>query len=421
LLDPNETPYHEPLGGGLSIRTARDERDVERVARLNGVIHDEGVIGLTRALALHYPGMRGRDLVFVEDEASGEVISSLCLVPWTVIYEGIRLPVGELGIVGTLESHRRRGLVRRQVAYFKRRMAERGCLLSLIQGIPYYYRQFGYEYAIPLEGGLRFTARDLPPAPETGLRFRPATVGDVQTLAHLYDEAARDLAFNTARDEAVWRYLFQHTPGTETEAETLIIEDEGGRSTGYLRLPAHHFDDELAVNECSRLGYDAAVATLGHAAMLAAQRNAPGVRLNLPRDCTLARAARAFGAHDLGAYAWQIHVPDVAALLQVIGPALESRIAASPFAGLTKDVPLCFYQDSVVLRFAGGRLVEVVRGRPAEGEINLPPHAFTPLLFGHHSLDELRAVYPDVSVDRAWRLLVETLFPKVTAFLYPSY
>lgn len=421
MLDPNETPYCEPLGGGLWIRTACDGHDVERVSHFNGAIHGEGVAGMTRNLAIHYPGMRGRDLIFVEDEASGEVISSLCLIPWTLVYEGVRLPVGEMGIVGTLESHRRRGLVRAQVAFFRRRLAERGCQLSLIQGIPYFYRQYGYEYAIPLEGCLRFTGRDLPPATEARFSFRPAVLDDIPLLARLYDEAGCDLPIRTARDETVWRYLFQHTPGTETEAETLVIEDEGGRVAGYLRLPAHHFFDELTVNETSRLGYDAAVATLHHTVALGAERQAPGVRLNLPPDCTLSRAARAFGAHDMGVYAWQIHVPDLAAFLRAIGPALEQRIAASPFAGLTKDVPLSFYQESVVLRFAGGRLAEVVRGGPAEGEINLPPYAFTPLLFGHHSLDELRAAYPDVSVDRAWRLLVETLFPKATGFLYPSY
>jgi len=421
LLDPNETPYCETLGGGLWIRIAQDESDVERVAQLNGAIHGEGVAGMTRNLATHYPGMRGRDLIFVEDEASGEVISSLCLIPWTLVYERVRLPVGEMGIVGTLESHRRRGLVRAQVACFKRRLAERGCLLSLIQGIPYFYRQYGYEYAIPLEGCVRFTGRDLPPAPQAHFSFRPAALEDVPLLTRLYDEAACDLPIRTARDEAVWRYLFQHTAATETETETLLIEDEGSRVAGYLRLPAHHFFDELTVNETSRLGYDAALAALHHTVALAAERRAPGVRLNLPPDSTLSRAARAFGARDMGAYAWQIQIPDPAAFLRAIGPALEQRIAASPFAGLTKGLPLCFYRESVVLRFAGGRLAEVVRGGPAEGEINLPPHAFTPLLFGHHSLDELRAAYPDVSVDRAWRLLVETLFPKVTGFLYPSY
>ena len=92
-----------------------------------------------------------------------------------------QIPVGEMSLVGTAEPYRRRGLVRAQVHQFKRRLAARGCLLSLIQGIPYYYRQFGYTYALPLEGGLIVNPRELPPIAR-GYTFRSATVEDIPLL-----------------------------------------------------------------------------------------------------------------------------------------------------------------------------------------------------------------------------------------------
>jgi hypothetical protein len=133
------------------------------------------------------------------------------------------------------------------------------------------------------------------------------------------------------------------------------------------------------------------------------------------------RAARSYGAHDLGTYAWQIHLPDVAGLLRAIGPVLERRVAESPFAGLTREVQLCFFRESVRLTFAVGRLADVAADGPAEGEINLPPQAFTPLVLGQKSIEELRTAYPDVHVGREWRLLLETLFPQVTGFIYSPY
>jgi len=36
-------------------------------------------------------------------------------------------------------------------------------------------------------------------------------------------------------------------------------------------------------------------------------------------------------------------------------------------------------------------------------------------------VDELRQAYPDVGVSPAWRLLVDTLFPRVRSFLYTVY
>ena len=88
------------LENGLILRTAASERDVERVAVFDGKIHGELVETMTRHLFLHHPNTSFDDLIFVEDEQSGEVVSSLCLIPWTWRYEEVEIPAGEMGIVG---------------------------------------------------------------------------------------------------------------------------------------------------------------------------------------------------------------------------------------------------------------------------------------------------------------------------------
>jgi len=422
MLDSTEKPYRQPLQDGLVLRTPAGERDVERVAEFNGAIHGAGVGTMTRNLLLHHPHTRGRDLPFVEDEHSGQIVSSLCLLPWTWRYEGVEIPAGEMGIVGTLETHRQRGLIRLQVDYFKRRLRERGCLLSHIQGIPYFYRQFGYEYALPLEGGLRLEFRDVPTPPDRPFTFRQATLDDLPALMRFYDEAVQDLAIHTARDEATWRYLLAHTDGTEMESQNWLVQDADGQVVGSMRLPEHHFEEELAVSEVSRLGFEAALEVLYRLKELAVERGRPGIRLNLPAHCTLMRLARSLGARDLGTYAWQIHVPDVAALLGALRPVLERRIAQSEFAGLTREVRLGLYRQTLALRFKDGHLAEVADlGFTGWEDVHFPPLQFTPLVLGYRSADELHQAYPDAGVSPAWRLLVDTLFPKVRAFLYTVY
>lgn len=414
-------PLLNHLGQELALRTAAGSDDIERVAQFNGLIHGAELAITMRRLLRDYAGMDGRDIIFVEDTASGEIISSLVLLPWMMSYGGIPLPVGEMGMVGTLESHRGRGLVRIQTAYFMQRLAERGCLLSLIQGIPYFYRQFGYEYAMPLEGGLRLSGRELPAPPATAFTFRQATPDDVPTLQRLFDAAAQDMVVHTLRDETIWRYLLAEPAGSALRCETWLVFDANGDAAGYFRLPDFHFDEELAVNEVSRLSADAALAVLHWLKQATAERGKPGIRLNLPAGCTLMQVARSLGAHELGTYAWQVHVPDLAALLRAIGPVLEQRLAASPFAGLSRELQICFYRDSVTLRFAAGRLAAVTASGPAEGKINFPPLTFTPVLFGHRTFGQMRLAYPDISVDSSVRLLFETLFPPAMSFIYPSY
>jgi predicted N-acetyltransferase YhbS len=408
------------LADGLVLRTASDEQDVARVAEFNGTIHGSMVATMTYNLFIHHPHTQIEDLIFVEDE-QGRVVSSLCLIPWTWRYEGVDIPAGEMGIVGTLESYRHQGLIRSQVRVFKRRLRERGCLLSHIQGIPYYYRQFGYEYALPLEGGLRLETRHVPEPPGTSPTFRLATLDDLPALMQLYDEAAQGLNIHTARDEATWRYLLTHTDGTEMERDVRIVENAGER-LGYLCLPKHHFGQELVVNEASPLGFDAAIVTLDHLKRLVKEQGQPGIRLNLPPDCMLMRLARSLGAHELDTYAWQIHVPDVLALLRTLTPALERRIAQSPFAEMTRDVRLSLYRETLLLRFVEGELAKVVNlGFTNDAEVSIPPQQFTQLLLGHRTVEELSSVYPDVRVAPAWRLLIDTLFPKTTAFLSTIY
>ncbi|MBL7064275.1 MAG: GNAT family N-acetyltransferase [Anaerolineae bacterium] len=422
MLDPTETPRRQPLGDGLVLRTAADERDVERVAAFNSAIHGPEVGPMIHNLFIHHPHTRGQDMVFVEDEQGNQIVSSLCLIPWMWRYEDVEIPAGEMGAVGTLEAYQHRGLVRAQVEYFKRRLRERGCLLSHIQGIPYYYRQFGYEYALPLEGGLRLETRHIPTPPDAPFTFRLATQDDLPTLMRLYDEAAQHLVIHTVRDETIWRYLLTRTDETDTGCENWLIQDADGQIVGYVRLPEHHFGEELVVSEVSRLGFEAALATLQRLKTLVGERDKPGIRLNLPADCTLMRLARSLDAHDLTTYAWQIHVPDVAALLRALAPVLERRVAGSPFAGLTRDVRLSLYRETIVLRFVAGRLTEIATlGFTGGEESRFPPLQFIPLLMGYRTVKELRGVYPDVSVAPAWRLLVDTLFPKVESFIYTIY
>jgi predicted acetyltransferase len=65
--------------------------------------------------------------------------------------EGTKLHVAEMGLVGTQENHRGRGLMRTLNREFDKTLDEEKFDLAVIQGIPGFYHQFGYHYAIPLE------------------------------------------------------------------------------------------------------------------------------------------------------------------------------------------------------------------------------------------------------------------------------
>ena len=426
--DSEERPtVRRELGDGLVLKTAVGEADIERIASFDGVVHGEEAIGeVCRRLFLYHPNTRPGDLIFVEDERTGEVVSSLCLIPWQWRYEDATLRVGEMGIVGTLEPYRRRGLIRAQTGYFKELLAEREFDLSVIQGIPYFYRQFGYEYTIPLpgEGGYLMELHHIPDLGEneaSRFTFRPEETGDLPELRRLYDEAAQDLAIHACKDAPTWQYLLEHTPVAFTGYEGWLVEDTGGKSAGYFQIQKHPFGEALTVCEVSRLGYDAALAALRHLKKLAVERNKPNIRLKLPANCVLMEVARYHKAYDSGTYAWQVHIPDMARLLRTIGPVLERRLAESPFAGLTEEVRLNFYRESVALHFASGRLGRVELLGDAGGSIRIPPRAAVPLMLGYRTREELRESWPDMGMPPKEAYLIDVLFPRMASHIYEIY
>ena len=95
---PANLPYRQALGDGLVLKSLADERDTERLAAFSGLIFGDGVAALTRELILNHPRSQPEHWLFVEDEGSGQIVSTLCLIPWTLRYEDVILRSGEAGI-----------------------------------------------------------------------------------------------------------------------------------------------------------------------------------------------------------------------------------------------------------------------------------------------------------------------------------
>jgi hypothetical protein len=413
-------PFSRPLDGGLTLRSVAGAGDVERVAAFDAQIHGAGTEPTWRAWMTEHPAARPDHWLYVEEEATRRVVAALCLLSWRVQYEGVPLRSAEMGVVGTLEEHRGRGLQRALNQRFLEIVSDEGYELSHIQGIPYFYRQFGYEYAAPLEAWWCVEPYRIPAEPPLGLACRPATEQDLPALVRLYDEAAPALGFGALRDARTWSYLLGPALGTETGAETWVVT-AAGEAAGYVRVARQGFGEGLIVSECSLLSFDAALAALGLFRRLAEERGKPFVRLNLPANSALVAAARALGGRDEGAYAWQIRIPDAPRLLRAIAPALERRLAASMFAGLTRTLHIGLYRHGVRLRFEGGQLAEVSATPSNGGDVRLPPQLLAPLVLGYRTFGELSAMFPDASADGVARELIAVLFPKMTAFLYQQY
>jgi len=435
------------LGDGLFLRRARGE-DTQALVDFNAKIHTEEDSQERNEYIAAWVGdlMRGDHPTFnvdgftlVEHAKTGRIVSCMNLIPQTWSYEGIEFGVGRPELVGTDPDYRRRGLVRAQFEVVHQWSAERGDRVQAITGIPYYYRQFGYEMGMELGGGRIGYLPHIPELEEgedEPYSVRPAVEGDIAFIREVSTEGAKRQVVACLRDDTLWRYeLSGKSEKNVNRSEIRIVESaEGGEAVGFLRHPHMLWGPTLGLHEFELMPgvswlevIPSVLRYVKKTGELYAERD--GERL-------FEAFALWFGSEHptyevipdrlprrRDPYAWYVRVPDLPSFLGHIGPVLERRLAESPLTGHSGDLRLCFYRDGVKLSFEGGRLKEVESYLPediGDGDAFFPDLSFLQVLFGYRSFAELQAAFADCSArNDQGRALVPVLFPKRGSNVWP--
>jgi Acetyltransferase (GNAT) domain len=444
------------LGEGLVLRRATDD-DAESLAAFVGdVLRAQDSAEPNHPLAAwerdlvggRHPSFRAQDATVVAERRTGAIVSCLHLLSHTWAYDGVPIAVGQPELIGTVVERRGGGLVRAQFEVIHRWSAERGQRMLAITGIPWFYRQFGYELAIERGGGPRVFLDALMPPPESppGWRVRPAEDTDIAFLVELSAAASARHLVSVPRDAALWRYeLTGKRPDSAARREIRILERDGER-IGYLAHGSGLWGGSLVVTAFEvkadvswREAWTCAVCYLVEAST-AVSAASGGTRCTALSFWLLGSAHPLYGVfsfqeHD-DAYAWYTRVPDVAAFLRAVAPALERRLAASTCAGHTGTLTLGFYTSGVRLTLDRGKVgaVEAWRPDPAVQGLEFgrpssdprrplamfPDLTFLQLLFGFRGLREIEAAFPDCVVrTQEARALLGALFPKTPSDIWP--
>lgn len=396
----------------------RDQADAEAFAEFNGAVNGADQAATCRALIHHHPGAAWDDFVMVEDERTGQVVSTICLIPWRLALAGIPLTAAMLEMVVTHPDYRRRGLVREQIERFHRRAAQQAVDLCIIEGIPYYYRQFGYAYALDHWAADSLATGQIPHSPlASNIRLRRAAPADIPALMPLYAQSFASLPLHTVRSADEWVYLIQGA-----SYPVYVVE---GRGDGALLGYVCGWQSAETVWLVESGFTDAATAL---AVLEACKPQASLIRLGWPAQSALVQVGRSLGSGAGVGDQWLVRFPDLARLIHKLGPIWTARLAAAGYGSLTVELILNLYQTAYRLRFVDGALagvdalgfVDASMGADG-GDLCIPPDAFTRLLLGYRSLDELRDAWPDIMIRPACRHLLDALFPRVASYVWMPY
>jgi Acetyltransferase (GNAT) domain len=390
-----------------------------------------------------HPVMGAGDFALVEDtrKQGNSLVACTCLWRHTWEYEGIPFGIGRPEIVATDPAYRNRRLIRAIFDMIHARSEAEGHLVQAITGIPYFYRLFGYEYALDLGGRYSIYTSLIPGASEGApdeFKLRDATLDDIPLVQQLYDQRRASSVVSSPIDEVWWRYQLA-TWRTTLAGESWHIQmilDAGGKSQGYLITPTMRWKKSIPVIDlafATGVNIQAIMPSLLRA--LARQGEQMPARDSdaKPTSRISFKLGRSHPAYDVleksmatvkeAPYAWYVRVAQLPRFLQRIAPALERRLADSVVAGYSGALTFDFYRDGLRMVFEQGKLLTAENWRRpiwnADEDGGFPPLVFLQLLFGYQSLDSLRSTFPDVWVNDNVELLVKALFPSRSSWVLP--
>ncbi len=439
----SESQVLRDLGHGLILRRST-AADADLLAEFNAHIHGDDDLDRMRLaawtrdlLAKPHPTFHADDFTLVVEAETGRIVSSLNIIPQTWTYDGIPFGVGRPELVGTLAEYRNRGLVRTQFEEIHKWSAARGELVQAITGIPFYYRLFGYEMALDLNGrriGYEANVPKLKDGEKEKFSIRPAVTADLAFLVETYAETQKRYMLSCVHGMDVFAYeLNSQSRDSINHNDICIIEDDLGQRVGYFQHPnflgragMYIFGYELKPGTSWLDVTPSVVRYIWRRGQELAERD--------QRTCTafcflLGQEHPAYQA--LGdalpvvsdPYAWFIRVPDVPGFIRHIAPALEKRISDSVAVGYSGELRISFYRDGLRLLFEKGKLMEAESWIPKphdDESAAFPGLTFLQLLFGYRSLDELHHAFADCFWNgNEARVMLNVLFPKRLSDVFP--
>jgi predicted acetyltransferase len=454
-MNDNSFGLPKNLGDGLVLRWATPQ-DAEELAQFNFRIHTDDpadpeyfLIHWTKDLMRgDHPTTKADDFTVVVDEnEGGKIVSSMNLISQTWTYDGVPFGVGRPELVGTDEKYRRRGLVRHQFEAIHAKSAARGERVQAITGIPWYYRQFGYEMCVDHHGSRNYyllpshQKKEEKEPKEAPFTIRSATPDDIPLLQELYGRHGAPGLLNRLRDEAMWQFeLFQAHRDSPYAREVYVVTATStsfsaglpyNTPIGYIEYGPWretYYVREMAVlpgHSLRALG----LFIIHHLEQQAAEYNQTAEKPIEKISFQMGAAHPIYQAlhweleKQNPPYGWYLRVPDLPAFLHLIAPVLEQRLAQSVMAGHTGKTRLNFYRSQLELAWENGRLATITPYQPKylhEGDALFPELTFLQLLFGHRSIEELRQNFVDCQVENGdTAVLLDVLFPKRPSWVVP--
>jgi len=382
------------------IRRAHNQNDYKNIIELfDRVFYPEKVGELANVFMKSLPGSKYKYWFVAEEKETGKIVSSFMLIPWQWEIQAVKLKVAEMGLVGTDEKHRGKGLIRMLNQEYDTTLSKEGFDMAVIQGIPGFYHKFRYHYALPMENHLNVSLSNIKNEFDTNeFKVKLAELSDIPFLIS-EDEKYRKANFiSSFRKNDDWEYILSNeSKSTEYGSEILIFESQ--KEKFYCRILPNGFGKGFIVSELSEsISKFAFENLLSYLKEEAKKAKKPFIRFNIEENSDCGKMLEDFEVMKSKSDAWQIKIPNKLIFLKKLKSILENRIKNSEFNKFSKILRLDFYKETIDLKFENGKIKEFLFCSENEPDFsfNIPEDLFTSLVLGYRNWVELQENRPDI-------------------------
>ncbi len=414
--------YFQKIDDQFTLRVAKGSMDnievLSRILELNITVHGGHTKEYIEGLFLEHPRREGVLWLYIEANDTGKIISGLTLCPLEWNIGDLTIPICEMGLVGTLEEYRGRGFIVKLNEIFEKAMAERKYVFSVIRGIPYYYRRFGYEYVFPLDDRITLSSNKIPDKEYGNLKIRKANLQDLKLIQTLYDNFHQQFYIVNKFDREGFVYRFFKEEFNDNRLSTYIIVDTV-QNVAYFSIGMSYDNMAYTING-PRLTYQQMIKILQFVKNIHENKNNSDIQLHVRQDSEFGKFIFNLGGIPLYRYGWQLKIPNLELFFKSIKSIIEQRIKNSLYKGFSRNIIISNYQDNIELNFINGIITKItlIKGYhdPEKYDLRIPGSLLFKLLLSDKSMEEINYIIDDAIVKPSSKLLIDVMFPKKVSY-----
>jgi len=417
--------YNELFYNSMKSYSELTDDEINQMKEISSKVFNEDDVLFIEDFQRQTPEKKLNKVFMAKERKSDKIIGFINLTDTPMDYYGTELKSCELSIVATDPDFQGKGISNSLTEDFMKEIERCEYTSIFIQGIPNFYRRYGFDYAVPMKNMI-IDGNKIPEKKYSddndNIEIVNATIEDAKYIYELG---------KNFRSEFPGIYKYRTLPVIQTSIsgyktaftrkEYFIIK-KNEEYMGYFCLNSDI--KKILIEEASEMTFSIYERIIDFSRNL--RKNCEKIEVNLPKNSSMIAYLKTFEKKEndfsWGSYSFQVKIPDLYLLLNKTKNILEKRINDSAFKNEKMEFILNNYSQSIKVKYDNGELsFEKITPWKLTWDCNLPYQVLVKVIFGDNRASELQSIYPDTIIQPEYKEFFEILFPDVTVHIYNNY